>query len=289
MIIMKKKKQYLQTESGNAINYVTYFAGMAISIILFAFLIFRANLYVVENDLKNSLHIAENMVLAIDDLNGGIVTKKEFPIAHRKMHIIPAGSYKSETLTSTEQQQLRIVGEMLEAELKSQLSLAGDGSAGNTMLGQMLEGNSDADKGYAYIGYNSNQESTSGEVYIYEPIYDVGLVASKHPVQEEFVDFISNFDVTGYIIYTLQFDKNNYISCTSKNIVDEVPQLQNGQKVEGATIETCIRAKIYSINNIFENRTGTGFFGTTASKPSYHIQVTQAADIVPASRDTRTQ
>lgn len=288
--MQKETKNSRMDAADSAISYAMYFIAIITTLILFVFLKFNADLYVIEETLENGLHIAESRALTAnqDGLNDDGKRTDVYEREMSRMHIITKFDNSGINISAEEQGQAAMFGQTFSDALRAQLNLDQthpNGSILRSMCGP------DAD-----ILINT--------LVIYEPVYsrtvekeETGAIITSSP--ESFLpiyQFNTNYQVENWIVYTLFFNENNDYINLSKSIIpaSDTPVLLNGNEVEGATIEATISTQFNGIRNIFAGIGGSssessGFFSANPMQTRYAVEVTQSVDIVVAGQDSRKQ
>lgn len=308
------------------ISYAMYFIGIVTCIVLYVFLKFDADLYMVEECLENGIHIAESRILTVNhdpvvDGKRGDTFERELSRAHIVTKYDSAHS-TVQTGTGSEAEQIRTLGDAFSDAVKEQLS---------------LDDNSHPTKGILKTMCGEDSVIHIEEMVIYEPVYEKRVTASEGGTIDGSGGIREyNFDVsytpTHWIKYTLSFNPstNRYDSSSlTKTIApvsgsSQIFSLKNGEKLEGATVEATLSISFKGIRNIFAgvntrtpsvindqyrfdmdgtvlkadgyDMTGTGgpmFSQAPVQELTYEganrIFVTQASDIVFIQNDERTQ
>lgn len=274
-----------QLEHGDAgISYAMYFIAIIVTLVLFVFMQFNTGIYVAEEVLENGLHIAENKAMTVNqstvDETGTRID--EFNKEVKRLHIVTSYDKTSSSITTSERQQLKAIGDDFSNTLQQQLGLSGS----TPSLGILKE----------LCSSNSNV-ILSEPVVIYEPIYertvkrtDDGIISGTSVGKYLFE---SKYVITGWIKYELFFDgNNNYMAANaSKSFIDVAsnPTLRNGSKIEGATIEATLAVSFRGVRNIFAGvHSGSGpIFSSNPQDTIYDVEVTQSTDIVISTLDGR--
>lgn len=251
---LKKEK------ADGGVSYAMYFVGIVLCVVIYIFLKFQADLYMVEECLENGLHIAESRVLTVNhdktDEEGrrGDTYERELS----RMHIITKYSTNA-AKSEIEERQVRILGSEFSEAVKRQLDLENTHPAGGilkTMCG------SDADIGIY-------------ELFIYEPVYQrkvtdknrKDLIEGSGGLYE--YEFYTEYTPVLWIKYSLNFDpRTNEYESFSKEILSSVPELKNGNAAEGATLEATVTTNFRGIRNIFA---GVNRNTPAIQKDAYHF------------------
>lgn len=294
-----------KTEPGNAINYVTYLMAILLTTVLFCYAIFNDESKLAEEVCENGLHIIESGVLA---LNRGGETLGPGEIAKLpKSHIISGVTY-TKTKSATENTQVNAVGNYITTNFRSHMGLNSSSAVPQKgILKNICKGDS----------------VTLQPVKIYEPVYTItatignltltGKMWSEIIQKWKETDGVKQWDdpaeisknksgsvsyaITGWVIYTLNFDANNNYIGYDKNTSTTAPSLKrdpslktkSGAAVEGATIEISMDITLHGVKQIFAESTATQIFATNPAEPTYKKTITQAADIVIAEKDSRVK
>ena len=154
-----------KTECGSGgISYAIYFVVMMICIILYSYTIFEANLYVIQSDLENGLHIVESAVITANQskvVNSERVDEFEKELA--RMKIVTTSTF-SESVAVEEQSQVNLLGKCFEEYFREQFKLDGSNVQGGTL--EKLCG-------------KGTELSIVGDVLIYEPIYELSVTRTE--------------------------------------------------------------------------------------------------------------
>ena len=278
-------KETPQMERGDAgISYAMYFIAIIMVLVLYVFMRFNAGIYVAEEVLENGLHITENKAMTVNqstvDETGTRID--EFNKEVKRLHIVTSYDKDSSSITTSEREQLKVIGNDFSSTLQQQLGLTGS----TPSLGILKE-----------LCSSNSKVVLSGPVIIYEPIYErtvkrtnngfiSGTLVRKYQFESKYV-------ITGWIQYNLYFDgNNNYMDAnTTKMFIDVAnnPTLRNGSQIEGATIEATLAVSFRGVRNIFAGvHSGSGsMFSANPEDTIYDIEVTQSTDIVISTLDRR--
>lgn len=274
------KSTHKQMERGDGgISYAMYFIAIVTVLILFMFFKLNADLYVAEEVLENGLHIAENKILTINQTGIG-ADNYDLENELRRFHIVT--SYNDgQTKSSNEESQLQHLATEFSSTLQTQYELDG-ASPKSGILKDLCTENS--------------KVSISGPVYIYEPVYKRTITVDNNGIIEgtsiKRFDFKSEYEIINWITYTLTYNEDNVYVSSSKSVSSQTPKLKNGSDAIGATIEATVKLQFAGVNNVFD-MTGTNgnaaLFAGNPQREYYDVSVTQSADIVISTNDTRDQ
>jgi len=297
MVVQNIKKflnQYShKKESGlSGVDFALYFVVLIIIIVLFRFLQVRTDIYDVEHVLENGMHIAQKSALTVNYT--GIGEHSEL----QKLRIINAcedwTTNESDVSNNEERAQVKKVANHFVDYLAEEYGLVNNTTPTTSSLVNL---------------FGENSKLHVDKLLIYEPQYEVKVNTAiteegvinpydNEPVPDLIIKnpFYIDFPATTYAVYEVHFnDSNEIIGSISKHI-ESSPTLQNGDAIEGATIESNVSIEIYGVNNIFTNvSTGasdetlknTPIFNNNPEAFSQVIHVTESVDIVPADYDSR--
>ncbi len=278
MVSLRGKKR---EERGGGIEYAMYFIAIIIVCVIFVFLKFHADLYVVEEHLENGLHVAEMSIITTNqdelDANGKRKADIEREI-NRKNIVTKYDLTQPGSVTSAESKQLEYIGKRFQKALESQLNLHGSDINGEFLL--------------RMCGPGSKIKIKPGSVKIYEPVYS-RTVSSMETGEKsdhgfDILKFRTRYGIDKWIEYTLNFNENNEYTSSTKRVFDEAPKLSRGDTAEGATIEATLLVEFSGVREIFNMSEGGPFFANGGAT-HYNAEVTQAVDIVIAEDDSRRQ
>lgn len=281
---------YTQMERGDGgISYAMYFIAIVTVLILYMFFKLNSDLYVAEEVLENGLHIAENKILTINQTGLGA---DEYSLENelRRFHIVT--SYSTDNgLSPQEIAQLKNIATEFSSTLQTQYELDGASPKSGILKDLCAEGST--------VRIDNPKGTSTSCVYIYEPVYkrtitveDDGMISSDKLGSSKIkkFSFDSKYEIINWITYTLSFDENNTYVNATKSVSTTQPKLQNGDDVIGATIEATVRLQIAGVNNVFDMTGSNGNAALFTSNPQreiYDVTVTQSADIVISTNDTR--
>lgn len=300
-----KKKE----RGDGGISYAMYFIAIVITLVMYAFFKFNADLFIIEEALENGLHIAETRVLTVnqDGLKSDNTRNDEYEREISRLHIVT--KYSTTSNSPVESNQVKLLATSFSDAIKEQLNL--NGSHPQSSILKLMCG-SDAD-------------ILIEKFVIYEPVYTRSVSKTSTGnitgTSLETFKFDVVYTIDNWIVYTVNFDgNNNYIGFTKqvKNSTD-TPMLEKGIAAEGATIEATLGTKFKGVRNIFANINTTpptvnedavnlgpqynnltadeydvsqswgSIFSGAPTQNEYSIKVTQSADIVVAHQDSRKQ
>lgn len=301
-----------EEEGNSGIHYAMYFIGIITTIVLFLFLKFNADLYMIEQALENGLHIAEMRVLTatqdgVDVVNG---RADDYERELSRMHIITAYTEGSGSPTGKELEQIKLLAKEFTTSLNDQLGLENGNPTQNEMLKHMS---------------GSTAEFNIKSMKIYEPVYKRTISKKQNGLingtNVKLFDFEVKYEVTKWLEYTFNFNGDNvFTSCQKRVITDmtNAPRLKNGTPAEGATLEVTLGAKFYGVRSVFASTSSSNlsgskntntnkndlknlydkmqndsyvtssFYGPTTQN-IYDVEITQAVDIVISHQDSRKQ
>ena len=307
---------------GAGISYAMFLVGIMTVSIIFAFVIFNANLYIVKSELETGLHIVEQYCLTTNasgyeeghdytigrTTDGNRFTGDKYESELRRRHIITAAYYDN-ILHPEEQEQCSQLGDVFTERLSAQMLLASDGvTPRGGMLGHLSKGR----WGDAYAKLR-----ITGPVVIYEPCYRDTIVITMSPERRaEFEDLYGNLEeidlenlapqdftiktnIEEWVKYELTFDdSNHFLSATKVLITDTnggVPVVHQDESGNSVTVYTP-RLKNGNLceGATIESTVRVPFYGVNKIYASgsdvanrYSVSVTQSVDIVLASKDSR--
>lgn len=279
-IMVKNKLKKMEPGDGG-ISYAMYFIAVIVCLILFIFFKFNSDLYVAEEVLENGLHIAENRILTIN--NSGVVSEDDdFENELRRFHIVSSYDSTQATKTPKEESQLQNIAKEFVSTIQTQYELDGVYPKSGILKELCTDG---------------SKVVISGPVYIYEPIYKrtVNVSNNGNVAGSSYKKFLfeSKYDIEGWIKYTISYNDNVFSSST-KEFLSATPMLKNGSIAEGATIEASVTLQFAGVNNVFNMTPNNGnlhaptaFFTNNPQREYYDVTVTQSADIVISSNDSR--
>lgn len=215
-----------QKEDGNYVNFAI--CGMLIVFLVIILYFFTSNmqLYLLKNNLKTGIEMAEDYLLSSAD-KGDNINQTAYKKEKDRMHIIIDADLTN-TKTASETAQIKYLAELYAKEIKKTFYLD--------------------DNNYPTAGVLSNLQMGEPEaleiqnVTIYEAIYngDVENTIRKH----------STTDIKQFVKYDLSYINNVYQGYT-KSILPSNTEV-DGKNLKGSTIYSTIKFGI-SLNQYFED------------------------------------
>lgn len=302
-----KSQEFLtKKESGDGITYAMYFIAIVMAFVMYAFLKFNVDVYVIESELKNGLHIAENSAItAAQDVIVSDIREDTYEAEINRMNIITrADASKTSWYDSSqlEKDQVQLVVNAFSSELKKQLNLNGSVPV----------------KGSLRNLCGAESRITIDSMTIYEPVYDVKTTVSNtgnrwsiNGIETDMYTFETEYKPKNWIVYNVSFDSNNNMLNVSKSVLPGTTVLylnsdsttRGRDDVLGATIEAKISTKFNGVKNIFATFGGLtqgiglqnqvaqagGIFTANPETRQYNVSVSQSVDIVLTDNDNRQQ
>lgn len=306
---MKRKKTKYYEAGVNGINYAMYVIAIIMTLVIFRFLTFQMGLYVVQQHLQDSLHIAGSAGLAY---NYGDSSLYEMDLDRLYVVDLAKGS-TSKNWNLGEKEQALALGKWITSQYVNKMELKGE----------LI----DSPKIYPTDSMMISMCGEDTQVYlshldIYQPLYE-RIITPQLDNQQ--TPFLITYTYSGVVKYTYKI-QNNEVTDVEKDWAlktDRIFKLQDGSgaEVDGTTIDMCTQTVLYGVNNIFAGVSTTtptwgdtikkyyddgtghyteieyreldttsntgGFFSEHPVKKRYGIEVWEAVDIVPAATDTR--
>lgn len=272
---MKKWTEIREDGSNGGLVYAMCLIAILMAAMIFNFVQFNSNVYVIKSDLENGLHIVEGSVMTSNqryEEEGKYLDDYERELS--RYHIVTSDDYVG---------QCEYIGNAFTTALRNQFDLDENGVPLSGTLSSMAR------------PWQNPVDPTSGTIYaeakllitnpvvIYEPTYTITQERVETGNPSRPYEFEETYTITGWTKYSLYFNTstNEYDHVVKEAIPSSTtPRLQNGNVCEGATIEATITVPFYGVNRIFAD-------ASTATYNQYYVSVTQSTDVVITSLDSR--
>lgn len=277
--------------------YVTCLWGMLVSVVLFIYLTFCADLFLIENELDIAIHFAESKALTQNNQSDNKEDRIHIIPNHTPENVYIRADGKLCTKNGTVINKLDITSTMSDAEKKEVETVA------NVFLNSIISSLNLKNRIHPQDGILVKRCGTDSNVLvtklvIYEPIYGIKVTANKKnetgevlepPFVEEKYDFSISYQIVKWIKYEIPCTNNSISGSIKKTACTSTPKLYNSEEARGSTIEATVSIRINGLQQIFASKESKEFFEKNPEQKQYQVSVTQAYDITLVDFDNRVK